>query len=62
MKSNINAKDLPIYDRAVARYPHISNIRTARAFCFSLCQLAMVPGITWAEYTSIARVANGGEW
>lgn len=63
MKTHIlQAKELPIYERAIAHYPHIATIKAARPFCFNLVLLAFVPGITLNEYTAIARVANGGEW
>lgn len=63
MKTHIlQAKELPIYERAIAYYPHLASIKLARAFCFNLGILAAVPGISPMEYTSIARVANGGEW
>ena len=56
------AKELPIYDRAIAHYPHLSHVKTARSFCFALCNLAAVPTISQIEYWDVARVANGGEW
>ena len=63
MKTHImRAKELPIYERAIAYYPHLASIKFARAFSFNLGNLAAVPGISMMEYTSIARVANGGEW
>ena len=63
MKTHImRAKELQIYERAIAYYPHLASIQFARAFCFNLGNLAAVPEISMMEYTSIARVANGGEW
>lgn len=62
MKKIMEAKELPIYDRAIAHYPHLSHVKTARPFCFALCQLAATPTISPLEYWAIARVANGGEW
>ena len=56
------AKELPIYDRAIAHYPHLATIKPARAFCFNLGLLAGVPTISIYEYEGIARVANGGEF
>ena len=58
----MRAKDLPIYDKTIARYPHLAHVIYARPFCFALCQLAMIPSDTIAECEAIARVACGGEW
>lgn len=54
--------DLPIYDRAVARYPFLSSVQDAKLFCQTLCRLAAVPAVTPMEYFHIANVASGGEW
>ena len=52
MKTHIlQAKELPIYERAIAYYPHLASIKFARAFCFNLGILAAVPGISMMEYT-----------
>jgi DNA-binding XRE family transcriptional regulator len=42
--------DLPIYDRAVARYPFLSAVQDAKLFCQTLCRLAAVPSVTPMEY------------
>lgn len=57
-----NASALPIYDRAVARYPHLSTIKDAKTLCQNLCRLAAVATISPVEYWRIADVANGGKW
>ena len=54
--------DLPIYDRAVARYPFLSSMQDAKLFCQTLCRLAAVPSVTPMEYFYVANVAGGGEW
>lgn len=54
--------ELPIYERAVARYPHLANLQNAKVFCDILCRLAMVPGISMLEYRKIAEVASGRKW
>lgn len=56
------AKNLPIYELAVKRYPHLAWIADAKHFCETLCRLAAVPGIKPVEYINVARVANGGKW
>ena len=56
------ASMLPIYDRAIERYPELINIKYARPFCFQLTIRAAVPTITPKEYWQITRVANGEEW
>lgn len=60
--SFIPANSLPIYDRAVARYPHLSGITDAKTFCRQLSYLAAVDTISVHEYTSIAKVAEGEPW
>lgn len=63
MKTHImQAKELPIYERAIAHYPHLATIKPARPFCLNLGLLAAVPTISPLEYSGIARVANGGEF
>ena len=52
--------DLPIYDRAVARYPFLSAVQDAKLFCQTLCRLAAVPSVTPMEYFYIAA-GNGGK-
>lgn len=52
---------LPIYERAIERYPHLSNILYAKAFCDALCKLEAVPTITVKEYWDIAHFAEYGE-
>ena len=60
---NSHAKDLPIYDKAVARYPHLAYAPDAKTFCLNLsCCLAMVPGIKFSDYFKIGAVANGCNW
>nr|DAH19066.1 MAG TPA: hypothetical protein [Caudoviricetes sp.] len=60
---NSPAKDLPIYDKAVARYPHLAYAPDAKTFCLNLsCCLAMVPGIKFSDYFKIGAVANGCNW
>ena len=44
---NSHAKDLPIYDKAIARFPHLAYAPDAKMFCLNLSRLAMVPGIKW---------------
>lgn len=56
------AKDLPIYSRAIARYPHLAEVMDAKTFCINLCRLAAVETITPVEYWAIGAVANGMEW
>lgn len=58
----LNASDLPIYERAIARFPHLSTTMYAKTFCRQLCRLAAIPTINAAEYWRIAAVAEGGEW
>ena len=53
--------DLPIYDRAVARYPFLSSVQDAKLFCQTLCRLAAVPSVTPMEYFYVANVAGGGD-
>lgn len=55
------AKELAIYERAIARYQHLSSVEDAKTFCRALCYLAAVPGITVMEYWEIAEIANGKE-
>lgn len=57
-----NAKSLPIYERAVAHFPHLTTVKDAKHFCRQLCLLAAVPTITPTEYYRIAAVAEGSEW
>lgn len=56
------ANQLPVYERAIARYPHLATIKDAKTFCRQLCYLAAVPNITIQESVRIAAVAEGGEW
>lgn len=56
------AKALPIYDRAITRFPHLRFVPDAKTFCQNLCRLVAIPTITPAEYMKIATVANGGKW
>jgi hypothetical protein len=56
-----NASALPIYDRAIKRYPHLSKIKYAKAFCNALCELEAVQAITAKEYWDIAHFAEFGE-
>lgn len=58
----IKSSALPIFDRAISRYPHLSTVSDAKTFCQSLCRLEAVQSITPSEYWRIARVANGGAW
>ena len=44
---NSPAKDLPIYDKAIARFPHLAYAPDAKTFCLNLSRLDMVPGIKW---------------
>ena len=60
MKITIAAA-LPIYDRAIAKYPHLSSILYAKAFCKALCKMAAVPTITATEYWRVAHFAEFGE-
>lgn len=62
MANNTKAVDLPIYERAIARFPHLASIPDAQSFCFQLCNLASVDSITQQEYWKAGAVANGGEW
>ena len=62
MKKVTPANTLPVYDRAVARFPHLCTIPDAKTFCQQLCRFVALPTITAAEYMQIAAVANGGEW
>lgn len=62
MKHATPASTLPVYDRAIAQYPHLRTIPDAKTFCRQLCRFVALPTITVAEYTQIAIVANGGEW
>lgn len=54
-----SAKDLAVYERAIARYPHLSVVEDAKLFCRQLCRLAAVPSIKAREYWEIAAIANG---
>jgi len=54
--------ELPIANRARARYFHLWHIRNAKEFCRQLLNLAAVPGISVSEYMAIADVANGKPW
>lgn len=56
------ARSLPIYDRAIARYPHLASVVDAKAFCQALCRLEAVETITIREYMRIAAVAEGSKW
>lgn len=60
--ARIPACQLPIYDRAVARYPQLAHTTDAYHFCKSLSYLAAVPDITVKEYFKIATVAAGKMW
>ncbi len=65
MKKNsaqVPATDLPIYERAVKRFPHLAHIRDAKHFCAALGRLAAVEEITAQEYYKIAMVASGYMW
>ena len=62
MSKIVPANTLPIYERAVARYPHLIFVKDAKNFCQQLCRLEAVQSITAAEYWRIAAVAEGGEW
>ena len=44
---NNPAKDLSIYDKAIARFPHLAYAPDAKMFCLNISRLAMVPGIKW---------------
>lgn len=59
---NSPAKDLPIYDKAVACYPHLAHAGNAKTFCLNLSRLAAVPGIKPYDYLKIGAVANGCNW
>lgn len=59
---NVPAKELPIYDRAVTRYPHLVYVRDAMHFCQQLLNLAAVPGVPIRDYVKIGAVANGEMW
>ena len=56
-----NASALPIYNRAVARYPHLAGLLYAKAFCDALCKLEAVPTITVKECWDVAHFAECGE-
>lgn len=59
----MSASALPVFDRATKRYPHLRNRNLdAKTFCQNLCRLSAVPTISPLEYSSIAKVANGGIW
>ena len=60
--ANTPATDLPIYERAVKRYPHLQHVKDEMHFCQQLCRLAAVDGISVKEYFKIATVANGCMW
>ena len=62
MKKLMKSKDLPIYAKTVAHYPHLAHVIYARPFCFALCHLPMLPSDTIADCEAIARVACGGDW
>lgn len=55
----VPANQLPIYERAIKRYPHLASIRDAMHFCQQLCRLAAVEGVSLREYNEIAKIANG---
>ena len=59
---NIPASALPIYDRAVKRFPHLVHVKDAFHFCQLLCILAAVPGVSIRDYFKIAKVAHGETW
>lgn len=54
--------DLPIYERVVARYPHLAYTSDPKQFCQILLRLAAPETVTLAELFCAASVANGGEW
>lgn len=54
--------ELPIYERVVARYPHLAHTSDPRQFCEVLLRLAAPETVTCAELFCAASVANGGEW
>lgn len=56
------ADALPVYERAIAAYPHLRWIPDAQNFCRQLTRLVALPTITAAEYTAIAATANGTPW
>lgn len=60
--AHLQARQLPIYDLAVKRYPHLAHVNDALQFCNQLCILAAVPGISILDYFKIAKVANGEPW
>ena len=60
--ANTAAKTLPIYWRAVKRYPHLAKVQDAMHFCQQLCNLAALDTITTWEYWCAGAVANGAPW
>jgi len=56
------ASSLPVYERAVARFPHLASLADSRAFCRQLLLLEAVPGILPVEYWRIARMTETGKW
>lgn len=44
---NSHAKDIPIYDKAIARFPHLAYAPDAKMFCLNFSRLVMVPAIKW---------------
>lgn len=62
MEKKTSASNLPIFERAVERFPHLIAVKDAKTFCQNLCRLEAVQSITPDEYWCIARVAEGGPW
>lgn len=64
MKHPVNtpAASLPIYDRAVKRFPHLAHVKDAMHFCQQLLNLTAVPGVPIRDYVKIGAVANGEMW
>lgn len=60
--AGIPATALPVYDRAIARYPHLKHIPDAMNFCRQLSRLAAVDTISVSEYCFIGFIANGEPW
>ena len=55
----MKATELAIYERAIARYPHLATIKPAKAFCKVLCSLEAVDTISIQEYWEIGKIAEG---